>query len=539
MDDLLTDPTPANKAISLKQGDFIASKLAGLTASQEFFHDLSATSVGLLTNTATGGWRKDFSLLSENWSAQPTSGLPLFQVKPGENLDFTRPNTSNPTRARSIFYPWSGYRGVASDPVIYKHGAVSSWENLMNWATLYKTMGANGTTIPTQSTRIDPTTAAESYNFLHKVRVIPLIARIQWVFSYAAVPGTPASTPARFTPRLLVTPVVTLWNPYNVEIKSSPKLQFWLGGTLPNAFKFNVPGFTTKLTSVMKSANYPNPLTASTAADTLKCRIDGSYTLKPGETLLFSPNAPNTWATAANAWQTELIMTPGFRAKGGHLFPLRKTDGTEITNVPGTAIVSTGEARFDAQDQDTYNQPSHNGVGISFDMNIPTPSGSSTLARHLVYRSLYDSAIASQVYKPIQSIDIATATLSEVNNSPKPFLTTIFGARSASTSYIPAKGFVQSSPWSITRPWAKKPKSKGDQIQLCRSPHPVNSPFDYDVKHPLRDLTASFPNTDRTNRGYIVSGFTSQRRTYPLCHRRATHQTGPIACRVAKLGSAL
>ncbi len=65
MEDLLVDATPASKAISHLQTDLIAAKKGTLSASSEFFHDLSASSVGLLTNTATGGWRKDLSLLTE------------------------------------------------------------------------------------------------------------------------------------------------------------------------------------------------------------------------------------------------------------------------------------------------------------------------------------------------------------------------------------------------------------------------------------------------------------------------------------------
>jgi hypothetical protein len=58
MDKLLSDSSPASKGISLGQTDLF-SDAATLRASREFFHDLSTSSVGLLTNTATGGWKKD------------------------------------------------------------------------------------------------------------------------------------------------------------------------------------------------------------------------------------------------------------------------------------------------------------------------------------------------------------------------------------------------------------------------------------------------------------------------------------------------
>ena len=84
MEPLLADAKPAEKAISLHQSDLIAAKQGALIASTEYFHDLSATSVGLLTNTATGGWRKDLSLLTENWSKLSTSNQPFFRVEAGQ-----------------------------------------------------------------------------------------------------------------------------------------------------------------------------------------------------------------------------------------------------------------------------------------------------------------------------------------------------------------------------------------------------------------------------------------------------------------------
>ena len=55
----------ASRAISL-QTTSLLPEATGDDPSENF-HDLSATAVGLLTNTATGGWRKDISLLTEKW----------------------------------------------------------------------------------------------------------------------------------------------------------------------------------------------------------------------------------------------------------------------------------------------------------------------------------------------------------------------------------------------------------------------------------------------------------------------------------------
>lgn len=57
LETLLSDSSPAKKAISREQIDLITTATPPI--SQEFFHDLSATSVGLQTNSATGGWKKD------------------------------------------------------------------------------------------------------------------------------------------------------------------------------------------------------------------------------------------------------------------------------------------------------------------------------------------------------------------------------------------------------------------------------------------------------------------------------------------------
>jgi hypothetical protein len=138
MERLLDDPTPADLAITLKQSDLIVAGSAK-KPSREFYHDLSTNSTGLLTNTATGGWRKDLSLLTENWNLLPNDGLPFFRVKPGEDILYNRPTTTNPTPSKSMLYPWASYREVSGIKMaLFRQGATSSWQHLQNHMTAYK-----------------------------------------------------------------------------------------------------------------------------------------------------------------------------------------------------------------------------------------------------------------------------------------------------------------------------------------------------------------------------------------------------------------
>ena len=486
MDALLADAKPADKAISLLQSDLITPKQGDLNVSAEFFHDLSATSVGLLTNSATGGWRKDFSVLTENWNKLSKSNQPFFRVAPGQDLLANIPTTSSHRPDKSLFYPWSGYRDAGIP--IYEHGAVSSWENLKDWATLYKSMSSSGTKITSRSYRIDSNSAGDNFNFLHKVRIIPVIARVQWVFSHwAAKAASPPAAANTYEPRLLVTPVITLWNPYNVTLTSSP-LDFRILGSLPNAFRFNVNGIQNqKYNSISASTNNSPNL----GGGDLGFSIASSYTFKPGETMVFSPTDTPVPASS------KLTLQPGFRKRGGHYFALKKDDGSTFA-VPSTALVKA-DAKFDS----SYNDLGAIGVGIYLDMMVGIGG-----PRHLVYRMVYDPKIAEQVYRPLT--DLAQADPAKSSADPQPFLTTIFGARTASRTHLAAKGFVQTSPLvNYTVMGSKDTVEYNMRWDYPGTDHPVNSPFDYSFDKLSGAGGDSYPNTDSANHGFIVTGFQS------------------------------
>ncbi len=481
LDPLLKDATPADKVITLPEVDLIATKGA-LTTSREFFHDLSTVSVGLLTNTATGSWRKDFSLFTEKWDAQPTTGLPLFRLTTTTDVKYTRPAPGNAVPSGSMFYPWASYRGGDTIP-IYQHGAVASWANLVDYVTMYKRINASSggrMTLPIQAVSI----TGDSYGFLHRVRILPVIARMQWVLSHSA--GTVPSDSTKLEPRLLLTPVITMWNPYSVEI-SAPALTFGIPCPLPVALRYTINGVTnSNYNAVMGGSSNNSP---SLGAGSLSYQIPDAFILRPGETRLFSPINSTPVDSGSS-----ISLAVGYRSGGGHFFRVLDNSGNAQTLPSGSSL--RADAKFDS----VYNDYGASGVGIYLDMSV---GGSWDLA----YRMVYSPAVANIVYTPLTQL--AEGTLSQCLSNPVPFLSTIFGARMASRTHLAAKGFVQSSPFVDYTAMGGK-----DVVETTISRHyggtsnPVNSPFDYSfVKHPAGG-DSLLPNaSDKTGRGYIVTGF--------------------------------
>lgn len=494
MESLISDPDLAGKVVSHQLGDFVGEK-QDLAVSKEFFHDLSTSSMGLLTNTATGGWRKDLSLLTENWSSVPNSNLPFFRQKPDRDIMFTKPTSNNAYPAKSMLYPWSSYRGSNQIP-IYRHGAVSSWENLKDWATAYKRISATSSgrnRIVANSHPID----GDAYNFIHRVRILPVVARVQWVFSHYAGPPvgvTPAPPAGYVQPRLLLTPVITLWNPYSVEIQGPP-LNFTLNKPIPAALRYTVNG-TQGATYNCLFAGSTNNQPPMSPATRLTYQIASPGLFKPGETRVFSP-ANNSYQAADGA----LPLQAGYRGnKGGHYVPLVDGAGKPMAAPPGSTIKA--DAKFDTTYDDSVSGRISLGVGIFMDMFV---NGSTS--PHLAYRMTYTPQMASVVYPALPNL--ASGSLSTAASNPVPFMSAIFGARMASRTHIPAKGFVQSSPLvNYTAMGSKDTVEETIRRHYLGTRHPVNSPFDYSFVEHSAGGDSYLPNASTTSqRGYIVTGF--------------------------------
>jgi type II secretory pathway pseudopilin PulG len=272
----LNSPKPARRALTLASTELIADDNAA--EPQHSFHDLSTSATGLLTNTATGGWRKDLSILSEKWdgiySSYPGGKLPLFRYAPetGSTSQVPKPTTNNYDPRQSNLYPWSEYSLILGykQPGTY-HAASASWASLQSFTTSYKTFSYNNGVVKSPvvwdkiaKQRASSITSDEIYNHKHKQRLHPQIARMQ-ILVYGRATEDPArlnQDPKRYQLNLMYVPFYTLWNPYNItlEHKISGTLNGGQGsGTHQNFFgvgwRRSLPGAM----AIVDKVTFPNP----------------------------------------------------------------------------------------------------------------------------------------------------------------------------------------------------------------------------------------------------------------------------------------
>ncbi|QTN31104.1 hypothetical protein HZ994_01770 [Akkermansiaceae bacterium] len=299
LDSLAANPEPysptiatkgaASRAITLDSTELITGGNA--KNPHQSFHDLSISSVGLLTNTATGGWRKDLSILTEKWdniyASYPGGRLPLFRLTPeaGKTTQVPKPVRPNASVAASTasaitaatppqsnLYPWSEYSVILGylQPGTY-HAAAASWESLKSFATAYQ--GFSGDYGEVKSPFVwdkiakqsaSAIKALEVYNHKHSQRLHPQIARFQ-VIVYVMAREDPArlnQNPKKYQMRMMFVPFFTLWNPYNVtlEHKISGTLNGGQGTNTQQNFlgvgwRRGLPGAM----AIVDKSTFPNP----------------------------------------------------------------------------------------------------------------------------------------------------------------------------------------------------------------------------------------------------------------------------------------
>jgi len=207
---------PANRAKLVTTNQ---SELAGLQRADRSFHDLTSRSAGVLANAAAGGLAQDLSRVFSDRNTLPGNFGTRFLYS-----GTTTPLAPAPAR-------FNGANPLPSpDP---------TWRLLHSHYRLYDQVTGNlDPSIPcTNTARPAPGTsgsALQQHPYFNTQQLVPVISKAQFVFSMSfgwhsglnsfARPGNaalPDNDPNKdlYITWLVVDPVITLWNPYNVKLR--------------------------------------------------------------------------------------------------------------------------------------------------------------------------------------------------------------------------------------------------------------------------------------------------------------------------------
>ncbi len=485
-------------------------KLVNPAADLKKIHDLTAFSRGLLTNTATGGWRRDLSLMSENFSSLPSSNLPFFTLTPGKDLTSSKAQL-NSTSGSPIIYPWAKYRNNGTGDGWRQVPPVCSWSALVDYTQQYTKLPASGSAT---KTTMSPTFAfgtlagAQRLEFQDKVRRVPQIARIQWIYSIGSRPSPTA--PGKFNPGILVTPVLTLWNPYNVEL-SINSFGVNLQETAPIRFKLKVAGTTLPDVSLSDIAN-------ATGYTGFRLKVDSAITLAPGASRIFSTtDSTPSVNTAAN----DVKLKPGYSPGGGVLF----TKINKIGTTPAVEVAANAADSFEV-DKISYDaltdEGGKKGLGIIYDVVV---NGTGMSAARMIYSAaeLGGQLVVDQLYPPllkkiaapVSSINVIGATAGSIPSQP--FANALFGYRMASPlsndpklKHLISKGMLQANPLCFYTEIGFGDHANAVTLMAGTGVyHPINSPYDFAFQEMNGWNDTLAPQWESSSgSSYIVSGLT-------------------------------
>ena len=491
-------------------------KLVNPAVDLKKIHDLTAFSRGLLTNTATGGWRKDLSLMSEKFSSLPASNLPFFTLSSGKDQTFSKAQL-NSTAGNPLIYPWAQYRNNGTGQGWQQAPPICSWSALVDYTQQYTKLPGTGSAA---KTTMSPTFAFGTYGdpdqrleFQDKVRRVPQIARIQWIYSIGSSPST---TPGKFNPGIVLTPVLTLWNPYNVEVSVS-NFSINMKETAPISLKLSVAG------TVLPEVTLSDISRAGGGGYTyFNINIASSITLAPGATKIFSTTdkIPTVYLAAAAATVT-LQLKPGYTTGGGVLFTYinkQATGDALVVEANATDSFKVDKINYNAL---TTDEGGKKGIGVVYDIVV---NGQAVSAARMTYEptELGGASIVNQLYPPLTNaiekrVDAININSGGSGSSPsQPFASALFGYRMASPlsgatnlKHLLSKGMLQANPLCCYTEIGF-----GDDVNALTSMagtgiyHPINAPYDFAFQELAgwNDTSAAPQWEESSGSSYIVSG---------------------------------
>jgi hypothetical protein len=552
------------------------------TLDKTAFHDYTTYSPGLLINAATGGFRRDLSLLAETWdwmnAVEPNRAayLPLFRTKPKVNaaansadLLFGRPlldsavgSTGNKGR-HSLLYYWSDYSQIGGGTVQYADTGtyrglgfippVRSWNTMVDYMLQYRKAVVAGT--PDKVVEMRPPSAIGTtggsnpmYNYHETVYRHPVVARMQFVFSATVTTnGT-----GLYQRHIILQPVVTFWNPYNVRIKVPDVTlnvkadQLPIGFSAPTNDPVIVP-----LGYWFAQGNWSGLVLQMNSPG-------GVMDLGPGETRVYSitdngsvatARAPAQGAVPAGFTWTYPVVAPtttqtaSFTLKPGYIAGFNGGSGLWLTWRDDTVAKPAGATvQFQMRKLNT----GRDAIGIDINLGSSLNWARATPVRFSFGNDIWtDSAmwLFQSLYGP-DDPNVPSNGYANLVGTSRPFGTFAFGMRLAndgstlnmntlsstvanSTGFtttdpgIVSRGTLQSSPFTCYTELGDKSAevlvynglnqiggtgTTQNGIRYFGCMHPINAPFDLWWR-PLSGWSDSYaPQATASAQGFVVSG---------------------------------
>ena len=265
-----------------KVHSFLSMDLSDSTKATTYnnWHSLTHRAPSLLTNTADGGLKKDLSLL------------------------FELPRSEDST---------AGLGGVNTQGNLYEEAnQATTYLDLYDYYNLYREVEYVND-IPVLNSKVD----AEFKNDKSKVYKMPLIAKFDIYISLAM-------DEAAYRPRVILDPVMTLWNPNNIamnlnltDMGETLDGKFW---ALPYSIQFTINGVD-QLPIPLKALRVSND-DALGYFQFMNWLVTEDIVLGPGECKVFSHNSntPTFIPSHAQYGTGGVTLTEGWLSSGGLMF---------------------------------------------------------------------------------------------------------------------------------------------------------------------------------------------------------------------------
>ena len=476
------------------------------------FFDYGINGVGLLTNTATGGWRKDLSTFSELYETLPDTGFPTLQLSPFSPAQTSSKSNMETFPENPLLYPWYDYINQGGRHVVHKVSAVTSWSALADYMTQYQYLSSTGSdhsVMPYQyAVNVD---AGQGWQ--NTTRRFPSFARLQLVYSLAVVEGTSGE----YHPAIQITPALTIWNPYNVEI-SIPRYTKIMGSDLaPVQFDLNITG-ATNFSKTLTSEEVINGNSSFGTNRIYAFTISNDVTLQPGQSMVFGAAS-----SSLNNGTWQLMLSPGFTGEIGFNC-INFNNKTSIDILPADLSSTRMEVS-----SITHSETERFGISFNYNENI------STIEQH---SAIYSKDLFTE--EEIESLfpthdEAISSSLASLNSSGSvPFLVYTVGVNGISPvslfsehQHLNIKGMLQSNPIASNSQCGVNSYSGyfGGNIAHVAGTganHPINSRYNTYMEE-----------IDNWNAGYPIPESTSMNSSFLLTDTTATD--GQTHCILAEL----